>query len=730
MAAGAQSIGDPESAPSANTIRFGIFEADFRSGELRRNGVRVRLQEQPLQILSLLLQKPGEVVTREELQARLWPADTFVDFDHSLNTAVKRLRDALGDSAENPRFVETLARRGYRFIAPVHPDGRSTMPEPAASVVTPGVHIKHPLLLATSAALLVIGGLAGWFLGARANARSTPHFTETRVTANPTELPVSSAALSRDGNYVAYSDSNGLFLRVLDTGETRPLSLPAGYHFRAAAWFPDGTHILASAHDPQTEKLSLWRISVLGGETRKVIDDAGSGAISPDGQQLAFVRGVEGQQSLWIARANGADQRLLAANPVAEIGGLAWSPDSRWLALVRFTARSGHYSWDSAIVTYELANGSWNVVLADSSIGGGLTWSEQDKLQFSRADLPPGQGDTNIWELPLNSRTALPTGPPVRLTSGTDRRFPASASGDGKKILYGRGGNDPDVYLADIEDKAGHLANYRRFTLDDRKDMPYGWTADSRSVIFISNRDGAYHIFRQDIDKTTPEVVVGGNESSLIARMNPAQDGVMYLASADSGHKTPPFRLMEQPLAGGEARKILEGAMISNFQCAFLPSRVCLVSDTPAPCLLVIYQFDEQTGAKKELVRAQENDCFYFNWTLSRDGKYLAIARISGGRGPTVIHIREIASGRTFDLPLPAGVGAQYLDWAADSSSLWMCTVSGDDMRMVRMDLTGKITSSFDPKQPDLGYGIPSPDGKHLAILQGSPRANAWLITR
>src|SRR5215467_1532968 len=100
-------------------IRFGIFDVDLRAGQLRRNGVKVRLQEQPFQVLAILLERPGEVVTREDLHARLWPADTFVDFDHGLNAAVKRLRDALGDSADNPRFVETLARRGYRFLAPV-----------------------------------------------------------------------------------------------------------------------------------------------------------------------------------------------------------------------------------------------------------------------------------------------------------------------------------------------------------------------------------------------------------------------------------------------------------------------------------------------------------------------------------------------------------------------------------------------------------------------------------
>ena len=101
------------------TLRFGLFDLDLRAGELRRKGARVKLQEQPFQILAHLLEKPGEVVTREELRQRLWPADTFVDFDHSLNAAIRRLRDALGDSAENPTFVETVARRGYRFLAPV-----------------------------------------------------------------------------------------------------------------------------------------------------------------------------------------------------------------------------------------------------------------------------------------------------------------------------------------------------------------------------------------------------------------------------------------------------------------------------------------------------------------------------------------------------------------------------------------------------------------------------------
>src|SRR5580704_13421983 len=121
-------------------LRFGVFELDLRAGELRKHGIRVRLQEQPFQVLAMLLEHPGEVVNREELQKKLWPADTFVDFDHGLNKAVSKIREALGDSAESPRFVETVSRRGYRFLAdvkvaeeaPVRSPELATLPHPVA----------------------------------------------------------------------------------------------------------------------------------------------------------------------------------------------------------------------------------------------------------------------------------------------------------------------------------------------------------------------------------------------------------------------------------------------------------------------------------------------------------------------------------------------------------------------------------------------------------------------
>jgi DNA-binding winged helix-turn-helix (wHTH) protein len=127
----------PEARSAGKYLRFGIYEADLATGELRKNGTLIRLQEQPFQILAMLLERPGELVTREELRTKLWAADTFVDFDHSLNTAVNKIREALGDSASNPRFVQTVARRGYRFIAPVQSNEKTLTGTSVAAPIEP-----------------------------------------------------------------------------------------------------------------------------------------------------------------------------------------------------------------------------------------------------------------------------------------------------------------------------------------------------------------------------------------------------------------------------------------------------------------------------------------------------------------------------------------------------------------------------------------------------------------
>src|SRR3954451_18954476 len=127
-----------QAATQVGKFRFGVFETDLRAGELRKYGIRIKLQSQPFKVLSILLTRPGEIVTREELQQELWGSETVVNFDHSLGTAINKVREALGDSAENPRYIETLAKRGYRFIAPVQVlDGAESPVRPVAIDAAP-----------------------------------------------------------------------------------------------------------------------------------------------------------------------------------------------------------------------------------------------------------------------------------------------------------------------------------------------------------------------------------------------------------------------------------------------------------------------------------------------------------------------------------------------------------------------------------------------------------------
>src|SRR6201984_2462344 len=144
-------------ARSPEVLRFGVFEVHVRSGELCKQGVRIKLQEQPFHVLTVLLQRPSEVVTREELRSQNWPSDTFVDFDNSLNTAINKLREALGDSADNPRFIETLPRRGYRFIAPVTWVDGATRGTPAGVLARP----RSRKIIVTVAVVVLAAGIAG-----------------------------------------------------------------------------------------------------------------------------------------------------------------------------------------------------------------------------------------------------------------------------------------------------------------------------------------------------------------------------------------------------------------------------------------------------------------------------------------------------------------------------------------------------------------------------------------
>lgn len=267
--------GQPNAYPPRQRL-FGPFAFDETSGELRKHEVRVRLQGQPLQILSVLLQQPGRVVSRDEFHQQLWSGSTFVDFEHGLNAAMNRLRQVLGDSADQPRFIETLPGRGYRFIAPVKSADPKpvlvTLPEPASEVrESPPPAASRSTLGKTWRSLLVVGGivllLAAVYLGAvrRPPGSGGPPLQFTISPPEGYALEAGSSrqtfALSPDGARLAFSamDASGIFrafVRDLNNLESRQLNNSIGsYH---VFWAPDGHSLFFESQRQPPPHRSRW----------------------------------------------------------------------------------------------------------------------------------------------------------------------------------------------------------------------------------------------------------------------------------------------------------------------------------------------------------------------------------------------------------------------------------------------------------------------------------------
>ncbi len=476
--------------PSSSIVRFGTFEVNVQTGELRHAGLRVKLQEQPFQVLVALLERPGEIVTRDELRSRLWPEDTFVDFDHSLNAAIKRLRDALAESADAPVFIETLARRGYRFIAPVNGSSAPEAGITQESKQSRSFFWTHRIAIAgVSSIVIVVLAWAVWHLPPR-RAR----IIERKITSNSAENGVTSASISPDGKFLAYTDNTGIYLKQIRTGETHAVALPPDFSAQVEDWFPDGSHLLISRQE-HPRKASLWSISVFGGSPRPLADDASGGSVSPDGAHVAFRRAdltYDGSLSreVWVIRSDGTDPIKVAADQGSRVGTPTWSPDGKRIAYVR-TALA-YDAPERSIEVNEWKKGSAETLFSDSRLTPALHWLPDGRLIFTL--FPPqttGPGDSSVWILSPPQAGNF-SGSPKRITEGSGSITQFGGSADGKALVFVRQNWSPSIYIGTLATDGAQLLAHRRLTLDESANVPTSWTPDSiaRQSCFIQIETG------------------------------------------------------------------------------------------------------------------------------------------------------------------------------------------------------------------------------------------------
>jgi DNA-binding winged helix-turn-helix (wHTH) protein len=381
-----------ETEPQLRLLRFGNFEVDLRSGELRKAGVKQKFGGQPFQVLSILLERPGEVVTREELQKRLWP-DTFVDVDHNLNTAINKIREVLGDSAESPRFLETLPRRGYRFIGELEPPA-----QPVVAVDPDRGWYLRRVWLKIAVGVFVISVVAvayRWYQQQRPQEQAALYALP--FTALPGQA--TSPAFSPDGSRIAFAwnghpkgGAKGFDLYVKAMGSETLLRLTQ--HPSESinpTWSSDGTQI--AFHRVDGADTGIYLVPALGGPERKLRSTRVPGtnftllnfsliSWSPDGKWIAFADEApeDEHERIYLLSTETLEARQIPINPMCLGEGLpAFSHNGEYLAY--WCLRGGY---DAVLYSLPIRGGQPKTISSFRAFPNGLTWSADDeKLIYS-----------------------------------------------------------------------------------------------------------------------------------------------------------------------------------------------------------------------------------------------------------------------------------------------------------------------------------------------------------
>jgi Tol biopolymer transport system component len=314
------------------------------------------------------------------------------------------------------------------------------------------------------------------------------------------------------------------------------------------------------------------------------------------------------------------------------------------------------------------------------------------------------------------------------LTNDTGAVMSISASGDSKRIVYVKGLPQPDVYVGKLPGSSS-MTEPQRLTLDDHQDMPFDWTADSKEVLYTSDRTGTFNIYKQGVDQTVPDVLVGGNKPLAQPRLNPDGTQLLYVVYPNWGYTVSEVPLMRVPVAGGTPQEVLKANWISNHQCARAPASVCIYS-VVGDGQLTLFTFDPFQGKGSQVFQIKDELPQLYNWSLSPDGTTLGIAKGKWGDEEPRIHLVPGNGGPDRWLTISGWPGLALLDWSADGKALWATSVGEEENALLRIDLQGHAVPVWRPRKMSVDWAIPSRDGRSLALLVSSGSANVWMAER
>jgi len=601
--------------------------------------------------------------------------------------------------------------------------------------------VKPPLRrrLAIALASVVIAGavLAYWF--ARPPS-PPPELKERRLTFNPSENAVTEGAISPDGKYLAYGDRTGMHLKLIQTGETRTIPQPEGSAPDHApwwpnGWFPDGTKFIAATVEPG-QRPSGWVISVMGGPPRKLRDDADVWSVSPDGTLIAFGTGLGFRRSreIWLMGPQGEEpRRLVAGSEDDSFFWAAWSPTGQRIAYARFHRTPDKL--ECSIESRDLKGGQPTLILSDPRLchsNINFLWYPGGRFIHTMLEPEPNQDYNNLWEIRVDTRTGQAVGKPRRLTDWIGvYAWHFGGTQDGKQLAVSKLSAQTDVYVGELEASGHGLKQPRRLTLDEHNDYPGEWMPDNKAVLFWSDRNGTWDIFKQALDQDAAELVVTGPDYKEEPVLSPDGSWILYLSSASrESSAVTPVRIMRVPTSGGPPQLVLEGRGINGLSCARSPATLCVFSEwAPDQKQLIFSAFDPVRGRGRELTRTNLNQPFpYYSWDLSCDGLRLAFTQFDDREGR--IQVLPLAGGETREVNVKGWNGLWRLFWAADGKGLFVSRRPTSGSMLLYVDLEGRASVLWEQKLAGrwLTWGAPSPNGRYLALVGRTTDSNVWLL--
>ncbi|MGA8154515.1 MAG: winged helix-turn-helix domain-containing protein [Terriglobales bacterium] len=724
----------PGSKEPQTRIPFGPFEADILTQELRKHGTRLPLPRQSFQILKMLLERRGELVTRDELRAALWPSDTFVDFEHSLNSAVNKLRDALGDAADDPRYIETLPRRGYRYVGRVEPEPSpvqqsAAQPSRIGSSSMVAVAKQHEWGVAAGvSAMLILLGAAGFGVYSVVHRPAPMPFQKFTVTQVTNSGKAARAAISPDGRYVlSVMDDNGLesiWLRNVPTDSDTQIIPPSVSHYDSLNFSPDGNYFyFCKTHETNPFTSDLYRSPILGGTPQTALRNV-CPAFSPDGQRIAYERVDDpevGKYSLVTASFDGNDETTLQMGSTSEMPGfLAWSPKGDEI----------FYSVGDAINVLDARTGKARrfASFKDKFVGA-IRWSPDGRALFAN------YGETNVkgsWGQIGFVRATGGDIEPITRDANTYRTLALSEDGRTLTTIQQR-----SYATISMLSKVDHQFAKPRLLLSQASKFNawsgLSWTADGNLLV-------------SDTVRVSELGADGKNQTQLLADssaliFNASPCGANYLVLSWAGHGNTNSESIWRTNADGSSPVRLTDGKIDRLPVCSPDQKWVYYSDCSESHISRVPL--DGSGKSEVILRLPQNYDFDFGTevkgglAVSPDGKALAV--LVGDVGSNVASQAPIYPVKIALFEPGTTTPPRILDtsryWSGDlqftpdgRSVAYVIREKGvDDIWVQPLDgSAGHPITDF--KSEQIWSFSLSPDGKNLAILRGHYDSDVVLL--